>query len=100
MRESVEMREIRLTNRGLTQLPPDVFDHADTLELLDVSGNQLDALPDDLQRFQRLRILFVSSNRFTALPRVLGACPRLAMVGFKSNAIAGVPTPCRRACAG
>lgn len=91
MRESLDTREIRLTGRGLTQLPPEVFDHADTLELLDVSGNQLDALPDDLHRFQRLRILFASSNRFTALPRVLGACPRLEMVGFKSNAIADVP---------
>ena len=85
------MREVRLTNQGLRHLPPELFDHADTLELLDVSGNQLDALPHELQRLRRLRILFASNNRFTTLPAVLGACPQLEMVGFKSNAIADVP---------
>ncbi len=85
------MREIRLTHQGLTQLPEEVFDHADTLELLDVSSNQLTSLPDNLHRLQRLRILFASGNRFTTLPAVLGACPQLEMVGFKSNAIADVP---------
>ena len=85
------MRELRLNGQGLTALPRAVFDHADTLELLDVSGNALDSLPADLHRLKRLRILFASNNRFTDLPAVLGECPALEMVGFKSNAIADVP---------
>ena len=85
------MRELRLKGQGLRALPDAAYDHADTLELLDLSGNALDALPCDLHRFRRLRILFASDNRFTELPACLGDCPALEMVGFKSNAITHVP---------
>ena len=33
---------------GLTELPPEVFELADTLEVLNLTGNRLSALPDDL----------------------------------------------------
>ena len=76
---------------GLTELPPEVFALADTLEVLNLSGNALTDLPPDFARLAKLRILFCSDNRFTRLPEVLGLCPRLEMVGFKSNRIAQVP---------
>jgi hypothetical protein len=76
---------------GLTEFPREIFDLADTLEILDLSGNALSTLPDDLPRLTRLRIIFCSNNQFTVLPAVLGACPRLSMIGFKSNRIAEVP---------
>lgn len=85
------MRELRLNGQGLTAVPRAVFEHADTLELLDLSDNDLNELPDELTRLKRLRILFASNNRFTELPAVLGACAQLEMVGFKSNAIAQLP---------
>ena len=69
---------------GLTEFPREIFELADTLEILDLSGNALSCLPDDLPRLHRLRIIFCSDNLFTALPEVLGRCPRLSMVGFKS----------------
>jgi hypothetical protein len=75
---------------GLTSLPPEVFALADTLEVLDLSGNALQSLPDDLHRLHRLRVLFCSDNRFEALPEALGRCSRLEMVGFKANRIAQV----------
>lgn len=76
---------------GLQAVPPEVFTLADTLEVLDLSGNALHTLPDDLPRLQHLRVLFCSDNAFTALPAVLGRCPQLEMVGFKANRIAHVP---------
>jgi len=76
---------------GLTEFPREIFQLADTLEVLDLSGNQLNSLPDDLLRLHKLRILFCSNNQFTELPEVLGACPELEMVGFKSNRISHVP---------
>jgi hypothetical protein len=76
---------------GLTEFPREIFDLADTLEVLDLSGNALDALPDDLPRLSRLRILFASGNRFTEFPEVLGACAQLDMIGFKANRIRTVP---------
>ncbi|HEY5993296.1 MAG TPA: leucine-rich repeat-containing protein kinase family protein [Gallionellaceae bacterium] len=76
---------------GLTEFPREIFELADTLEILDLTGNALTALPDDLPRLRNLRILFCSNNQFTELPAVLGQCLSLSMVGFKSNRIVHVP---------
>ncbi|RFP18295.1 MULTISPECIES: leucine-rich repeat-containing protein kinase family protein [unclassified Duganella] len=76
---------------GLSEFPQEIFDLADTLEILDLSGNALSSLPDDLPRLHKLRIIFCSANQFTTLPAVLGACPALTMIGFKSNQIREVP---------
>ncbi len=82
----------RLTLRaGLRELPPEVYTLADTLEVLDLSGNALEDLPDELPRLHRLRVIFCSDNRFTRLPEVLGRCAALEMVGFKANQIVDVP---------
>ena len=81
---------IRLSD-GLTQFPAALYQLADTLEILDLSGNQLTALPDELTSFKKLRILFASNNPFTELPRVLGHMPLLEMVGFKACQIRHVP---------
>lgn len=76
---------------ALTEFPREIFDLADTLEILDLSGNALSTLPDDLPRLGKLRIIFCSDNRFTELPAVLGACAELGMIGFKANRIERVP---------
>lgn len=83
-------RSLRIA-ADLEHFPREVFDLADTLEVLDLSGNRLSSLPDDLHRLHRLKVFFASSNRFTELPAALGACPQLEMVGFKANRIAHVP---------
>lgn len=83
-------RELKISC-GLTEFPPEIFELADTLEVLDLSGNALNALPEDLHRLRKLQILFCSNNRFTELPSVLGKCEQLEMVGFKSNQIRTVP---------
>jgi hypothetical protein len=84
-------QRLDLRDAGLTEFPNEIFALADTLEVLDLSRNALDALPDDLPRLHRLRVVFCSDNRFTELPAVLGRCPQLEMVGFKANRIRTVP---------
>ena len=79
-------REIKIAD-GLSEFPREIFALADTLEVLDLSGNALSALPDDFARLHKLRIFFASNNRFTEVPEVLGQCPALSMVGFKANRI-------------
>ncbi len=76
---------------GLTEFPREIFELADSLEVLNLSGNALSSLPDDLHRLHRLRILFCSDNRFTELPACVGRCDTLSMVGFKANRITHVP---------
>ncbi|MDR6993540.1 hypothetical protein J2Y65_000164 [Aeromonas salmonicida] len=75
----------------LTEFPPEILSLKETLEVLDLTGNQLSRLPDELAGFSKLRIIFCSENNFTELPEVLGLCPALTMVGFKANQISTVP---------
>ena len=75
---------------NLTVVPPEVFSLADTLEVLNLSGNQLSSLPPDLPRLHKLKVIFCSDNHFTELPEVLGQCKALQIIGFKANRIASV----------
>src|SRR5690242_13571212 len=83
-------RRLDLRGCGLTAFPREVFDLAETLEILDLSGNALSSLPDDLHRLAQLRVLFCSDNPFTEMPVALGRCARLDMVAFKANRIRSV----------
>jgi hypothetical protein len=76
---------------GLTEFPPEIFELADTLEILDLSGNVLSDLPKNLHRLKKLRIIFCSNNQFTHLPEILGQCENLSMIGFKANKIKHIP---------
>lgn len=71
----------------LTEFPREIFDLADSLEILDLSNNQLSTLPEDLQRLTHLKIIFASHNCFECLPEALGRCANLEMIGFKGNKI-------------
>ncbi|AHF67614.1 MULTISPECIES: leucine-rich repeat-containing protein kinase family protein [Pseudomonas] len=75
---------------GLTEFPQEIFDLADSLQVLNLSGNALHRLPDDLCRLKHLQVLFVSDNLFTELPACIGECEQLRIVGFKANRISHV----------
>lgn len=75
----------------LKHFPTEIFDLADSLEILNLSGNALRSLPDDLARLHKLRVIFCSDNQFTHVPEVLGECAQLDMIGFKANQIRLVP---------
>ena len=72
---------------GLTEFPTEIFDLADSLEILNLSDNHLNSLPADLGRLTNLKVIFLSNNNFEEVPEVLADCPSLSMVGFKSNKI-------------
>ena len=84
-------RRLDLNGAGLTHLPPELYGLADTLEVLNLSDNQLTNLPHDLPRLRQLKVIFCSGNPFTQLPEVLGDCPALEMVGFKACRLQHVP---------
>ena len=79
-------------NAELSEFPREIFDLADSLEVLNLSGNRLTELPHDLPRLHRLKVLFCSDNPFETLPEVIGDCAQLEMVGFKSNRLRKVPS--------
>lgn len=70
---------------GLTDFPIEILDMAESLEVLDLSGNCFNRLPESFGRLRRLKILFLNDNRFRAFPSVLADCPSLSMVSFKHN---------------
>lgn len=75
----------------LTEFPKEIFELKDTLEILDLSFNQLSELPENFSDFKKLKIAFFSDNNFTVFPEVLAKCPSLTMIGFKSNKINHIP---------
>ncbi|MGL4472924.1 MAG: protein kinase [Shewanella sp.] len=91
--------DIRI-HEQLTEFPVEIFKLADSLQLLDLSQNQLSTLPAEFACLTELKILFMSDNLFDHLPDVLGQCPKLEMIGFKSNQIktvseSSIPPQCR-----
>ncbi len=76
---------------GLSEFPEDILELSETLEVLDLSDNQLTDLPESISQLKHLRILFFARNKFTEFPSVLSKCPALSMIGFKSNQIQKVP---------
>ncbi|MDG1733229.1 MAG: leucine-rich repeat-containing protein kinase family protein [Thalassotalea sp.] len=75
---------------NLTVFPKEILTLADSLEVLDLSNNQLSELPDEFSCLKRLKILFLSQNNFRQFPEILKHCPNLEMIGFKSNKITTV----------
>ena len=71
----------------LSEFPTDIFKLADTLEVLDLSNNNLSDLPDEFACLHRLKRVFLSFNQFKHIPTVLAKCPALIMVAFKGNQI-------------
>ncbi|WP_028768019.1 leucine-rich repeat-containing protein kinase family protein [Shewanella fidelis] len=76
---------------GLTEFPQAIFNLADSLEVLDLSDNNLSELPDNLDQLTQLKILFLTNNNFDSVPSVLARCPKLEMISFKSNKLTSVP---------
>ena len=75
---------------GLTEFPREIFDIAEEIEILDLSGNSFSDLPADFGRFKNLKILFFADNQFEHVPEVIAECSKLEMLGFKNNKIKAV----------
>ena len=78
-------------SEGFSVFPKELFKYKETLEILDLSKNNLSYLPDNFTEFKKLKIVFFSENNFEEFPSVLAECPSLTMVGFKSNRIKSIP---------
>ena len=85
-------RSLNLSGCSLKELPREVLDHADTLEELDLSSNQLSDLPTDFAKLTRLRRLFCSHNPYDVLPSVLGDCRSLSQIGFRGCGLKELPS--------
>lgn len=73
--------------QGLRDFPKELYSLEDSLEVLDLTDNNLSSLPDDFYRFKKLKRLFLSNNQFNHIPKVLAKLPELSMIGIRNNQI-------------
>lgn len=72
---------------GLKTFPNELYTLVDTLEVLDLTDNNLTDLPDDFDRFKKLKRLFLSNNKFENVPKIVAKLPVLSMIGMRNNQI-------------
>ena len=72
---------------GLKSFPQELYLLVDTLEVLDLTDNDLSCLPSDFDRFKKLKRLFLSNNQFNHVPKILAKLPKLSMLGIRNNHI-------------
>ncbi|TPX16553.1 uncharacterized protein E0L32_003847 [Thyridium curvatum] len=85
------LKMLKLTE-PLDQFPVEILDLGDSLEVLDLSGTGLAALPVEIgSRLPKLRIAFFSNCSFAEFPKELASCPSLEIVAFRSNDMTSIP---------
>jgi Leucine-rich repeat (LRR) protein len=82
-----KLTHVDLSNSGLVEFPSELLQLRDTLEVLNLGGNTLSSLPENVTEFKNLKILFFAQNNFEEVPIQLGELPSLYMLSFKSNKV-------------
>ncbi|MEA1983200.1 MAG: leucine-rich repeat-containing protein kinase family protein [Campylobacterota bacterium] len=80
------IKELKMSE-GLTSFPLEILELADSLELLDLSNNELSTIPNEIKKLTKLKIAFFSYNLFSDLPHAFKELDNLYMLGFKGNQI-------------
>lgn len=94
MQTLIELKSGKLKNSthikiacGLDSFPNELYSLEESLEVLDLTDNNLSSLPNDFYRFKKLKRLFLSNNQFNHVPKVLAKLPVLSMIGIRNNHI-------------
>jgi len=83
-------RTLNLSRLGLAEIPP-AFEQLTDLEVLDVSCNQVSALPDTAGKLRRLKQLVLHHNELEELPEFLTDLPRLQILNVADNLLRCLP---------
>lgn len=85
-------QSLDLSGRGLTTVPPSVFDFRDLVKILSLRNNLLTgALPSQIERLVNLEVLDVSMNRMTGIPVEIGKLSKLRVLDYSDNEIDTMP---------
>ena len=58
---------------------------------MNLGGNNISSIPNEIVEMKKLRILFFAGNKFDIVPECLGQMSSLYMLSFKSNSLINVP---------
>ncbi len=79
--------QLSLRGNALHGLPGEIWTAMPRLTHLDLSQNDLRALPDEVSGLANLEVLFLNSNKLRSLPQSLWSMPRLRYVNISANNI-------------
>lgn len=80
------VKELKISE-NLSIFPMEILNLAESLEILDLSNNQLSEIPQEISKLKKLKIAFFSNNNFTKVPSEFKGCENLTMLGLKANKI-------------
>src|SRR5216684_880732 len=80
-----------ISNNRLTALPESLFENLSNLAYLNVTDNQLTALPGNIGNLTNLKELRVFNNHLTALPESLGNLRSLSYLDVRANRLISLP---------
>jgi internalin A len=85
-----QWRELNLSSRGLSDLPPEIG-QLTNLTSLDLGNNQLNALPDSISQLTNLTSLDLGDNQLNALPDSIGQLTNLTTLDLRNNQLNTLP---------
>jgi Leucine-rich repeat (LRR) protein len=90
LRKALRTGKLKLSDRGLTEVPPEIG-QLTNLKTLDLSGNQLTAPPPEIGQLINLQTLNLSGNQLTALPPEIGQLTYLQWLYLYDNRLTVLP---------
>jgi hypothetical protein len=88
--KSQKLKKLSLSNRGITELPPEIG-KLNFLQKLDLSYNNIETLPEEFCRLYNLRSLYLNHNDIKVLPDRLGGLSNLNVLDLSNNQIEELP---------
>lgn len=86
-----EKNRMDLSGRNLERIPENVFSRTE-LESLDVSNNRLSgAIQAEIRHLRNLKVLNASDNQLTGIPAEIGQLVNLEVLDFSDNELTGLP---------
>jgi internalin A len=90
--EKDRMAVLRLSDWGLTVLPPEIGNCRD-LRSVYLDRNNLTSLPASLAKCEQLSLLDLRGNKLCAIPVALSSCRKLSHLSLGANMFCGFPQP-------
>ncbi|HSW76571.1 MAG TPA: leucine-rich repeat domain-containing protein [Candidatus Saccharimonadales bacterium] len=85
------LQQLDLSNNQLSALPPPEIGQLRALQVLSLSYNQLSALPPEIGQLRALQILYLNHNQLSALPPEMGQLSALQKLYLSNNQLSALP---------
>ena len=92
IREAKEkkLNKLNLSGQGIAKIPQEIFD-LEELESLDISNNRLTNIPEDIDNLSNLTELNLSGNQLTSIPENIGNLTNLIDLNLSENQLLSLP---------